>query len=78
VPLYPEAGIPDVWLIDLNDRKVEGYLDPAADRYNRVHAVDPGQEISAAKLPDLREHVGRFLGWRSSHQRLLLGPQPLF
>lgn len=51
LPLYAEAGIPEVWLVNLPAATVEVYREPDGPRYvQRVSAVS-GDQVSPAALP---------------------------
>ncbi len=54
IPLYSRAGIPEVWLVDLEGRTVTVFTDPAAQGYGEQR-VFRGKEILSSKVfPDLR------------------------
>jgi Uma2 family endonuclease len=52
-PLYARAGIPVLWILDLNAEQVEVYSEPGDERYAEVHHYERGQTIPARALPDL-------------------------
>ena len=59
--LYARAGISEYWIINLTDRRVDVYRDPAASAtagaestYNSVRYYTPGQAISPLHAPDAR------------------------
>ncbi|MDX2010585.1 MAG: Uma2 family endonuclease [Myxococcaceae bacterium] len=43
--LYADAGIPEYWIVDLNDRQVEVRTKPVGGRYTRSQLVGPGESI---------------------------------
>jgi Uma2 family endonuclease len=45
VPLYAEAGIPEVWVVDLNASEVEVYTEPSGGRYRAVRRVAMGETL---------------------------------
>jgi Uma2 family endonuclease len=53
LPLYAGVGIPESWIVDLQDRKVEVHTNPGPDGYLRVYEVVPGEQIRAATIEDL-------------------------
>lgn len=57
VPLYARHGIPEVWVVDLDGRKVEVYRRPAADGYADQRQAGPGQTLEPAALPGLQIRV---------------------
>jgi len=66
--LYARAGLPDYWLVNLVDRRLEVYrrpaTDPAADfgwRYLDVRALAPGAAVTPLALPDARIAVADLL-----------------
>ena len=54
LPLYAEAGIAEVWLVDLSQEVVERYLEPQGDAYQRIEKYVAGQELSPQAFPDFR------------------------
>ncbi len=52
LPLYARAGIPEVWLVDLNRPTIYAYRDPAPDGYGTTFSVHPGESISPQAFPD--------------------------
>jgi len=59
--LYAHAGIADYWIVNLTDRRLEVYRDPAQSRrtlsgwtYRTVQYYAPGQQISPLAAPDRR------------------------
>ena len=62
LPLYAKAGIPEVWLLDLNGETVEVYSAPGSSGYTRVERYGHGQELRSESLPDLALDVDNALG----------------
>jgi Uma2 family endonuclease len=62
LPLDAEAGIPEVWIIDLVNEVVHVHRDPAGDRYHAVAQVDRGGTVAPAALPDLALSIDALLG----------------
>jgi Uma2 family endonuclease len=54
--IYAAAGIPEYWIVNLRDRRVEVYREPDAQvrGYLRRTAAGPGEEIVLVGLPDVR------------------------
>lgn len=52
-PLYARAGVPEVWLIDVNGRRVEVLRnpDPTTGSYRVALTVGPDDPLSPASLP---------------------------
>src|SRR5712691_7513791 len=53
IPLYARAGIPEVWLIDLQQERVEIYLQPSSDGYRQLLRPTKNERISFSLLPDV-------------------------
>ena len=62
LPLYARAGIGEVWLVDLSQKRIEVYRQPSAQGYQAVQQVQPGQSLIPAGLPDLAVGVDEVLG----------------
>jgi Uma2 family endonuclease len=54
--IYAAAGIPEYWIVDLRDRRIEIYREPDVQvrRYLRCTTAGPGEEIELLVLPDVR------------------------
>lgn len=66
--LYARAGVPDYWVLNLVDRVLEVYRDPARDassphgwRYGTVERLTPVAALSPLALPSVRIAVQSFL-----------------
>ena len=59
---YAEAGIPEVWIVNRPDHRIESYADPAGDEYATVRHYDPGESIAPQAFPDIVLDVSRILG----------------
>src|SRR5262249_30023749 len=57
LPRYALAGIPEVWLIDLNERVVEQYTQPYDGTYRHKLLLDRGDTLSAQSVAGLRVAV---------------------
>jgi Uma2 family endonuclease len=53
IPLYGRSGIPEVWLIDLQQQRVEVYLQPSADGYRQMIRPGRDERIALSLLPDV-------------------------
>lgn len=51
VPLYAEHRIPEVWLFDLRDDKMERYREPSRDGYGRVDRPAKGASLVLEGIP---------------------------
>lgn len=50
LPLYATAGIPEVWIIDVNKKQLEVYRQPSEDRYQPVTTLTQEDHVSATQL----------------------------
>ena len=54
VPAYARAGIPELWLADINARLVEVYTEPVDGVYRVLRKVDIEGVLTPTAFPDLR------------------------
>jgi Uma2 family endonuclease len=54
LPLYAAAGIPEAWLFDLIEDRIQRHTDPGPDGYRQVASVGRGEFISSLVLPTVR------------------------
>lgn len=52
--LYAQAGIRDYWVVNLVDRVVEVYREPADRRYQKVRTFEAGAVISPVEFPNIQ------------------------
>lgn len=62
VPLYARARLPEVWLVDLAEERIEVYRQPSPHGYEEVQHLGRGQHVTAQAFPDLVLAVGDILG----------------
>ena len=62
VPLYARHGIPEVWLVNLVERHIAVYRDPAPDGYRSVSIVRQGGTLRPLAFPDFELAVDEILG----------------
>lgn len=53
LPLYARAGIPEVWIADVREQRVEAYRSPGPGGYASVRHLGRGESVSPAAFPDL-------------------------
>lgn len=61
-PAYARSGIPEAWLVDLQDELVLCHRDPAGERYQLAQAFRRGESLSPLAFPDLSLPVAGILG----------------
>lgn len=61
-PLYARAGVPEVWLVNLADERVETYADPSGGAYQQTGHASRGEEVEARGVAALRLSVTEILG----------------
>ncbi len=54
LPLYAEAGIPEVWLLDLKANRLHVYRTPKAGVYTEHRILLPGEEAEPLAFPGVR------------------------
>ena len=60
--LYAQAGIPEVWLVNLAGERVEVYRTPAGDQFRDVEQVLRGRSIAPRAFPDLAILLDEIVG----------------
>ncbi len=53
MPLYAAAGIPEMWLFDVNRKIIEGYSQPSALGYKRMQRYEENDTFSMLAFPDV-------------------------
>ena len=59
--LYARAGITEVWIVNLQDRRVETYSEPEGDQYGSIRHYSPGESVSPVSFPDIALEVERIV-----------------
>ena len=62
MPLYAKAGVPEAWLVNLPDERIELYAEPADGVYQVNKNFTRGEEIQAHSVVDIRFPVTDVLG----------------
>ena len=65
VPFYATSGIREVWIVDLEQDRIESYLKPELGRYRVTRSYEPGEVLAPSVLPDLRLDVASLIPARS-------------
>ena len=59
--LYARAGIPEVWIVNLQDRRVETYTELEGDEYSSVRYYGSGENVAPLSFPDIALEVDRII-----------------
>jgi len=59
---YAAAGIPEAWLIDLNNDRVEVHFAPQASAYSRANIYQRGENAISQTIPEIELSVDNILG----------------
>ena len=62
IPLYAAAGIPEAWLVNLPEERIEVYSDPVGGEYQTVRSYTRGKRLQSHTLAALRVSVSKVLG----------------
>ena len=62
VPLYARAGIPEAWLVNIPDGRIEVYSDPSGDAYGQVKQFERGEQAQSSTLKELVMSVDELFG----------------
>jgi Uma2 family endonuclease len=62
IPLYAEAGIIEVWLVDLSAECIEVYRQPTTNGYENVQKLLRNQNLSIQTFPNIAIGVNEVLG----------------
>jgi Uma2 family endonuclease len=53
LPLYARASIEEVWVVDLQDRRLIDHRDPTADTFTSVRTLSRGELFAPLNFPEL-------------------------
>jgi Uma2 family endonuclease len=62
LPRYAAAGVPEVWIVDLQGDAVEVYREPLATGYAHARRLERSAEVAPAAFPDAVVAVDGLLG----------------
>ena len=62
MPLYAGAGIPEAWLVNLPEERIEVYSDPADGEYQTARPYARGRRLQSHTLASLSLSVSKVLG----------------
>ncbi len=57
---YARAGIPEVWIVARDDRRIEAYSQPSDGKFTKVIHASPTDTIAPQAFPDVSLQVGQF------------------
>lgn len=57
IPLYAKAGIPEVWLLDVVNRRIAVYRYPSTEGYRQIQFPLPEESMIPMLLPELTLRV---------------------
>ena len=58
---YARAGIPEVWIVTRQDRRIEAYSEPVEGEYANVRYAGRGESIAPEAFPDVVLEVDRVI-----------------
>lgn len=61
-PLYSQAGIPEIWFVDLAQGLIELHREPSAQGYQTVRTMRRGASLAPSAFTDFRLTVDDILG----------------
>lgn len=62
VPLYARAGIPETWVVNLREKRIEVYADLTGGNYRNLNSYARGEELQSHTLASLRLSVSKIVG----------------
>ncbi|MGQ0654756.1 MAG: Uma2 family endonuclease, partial [Betaproteobacteria bacterium] len=54
LPLYARHGIPELWIVDLNEQAIRVYREPGADGYATSVAARGEETVASVELPEVQ------------------------
>jgi Uma2 family endonuclease len=62
IPLYAEAGIPESWILEVEQRVVERYTKPGRTRYGKMERLGSKDRVTLVALPGCTIDLAEVLG----------------
>jgi Uma2 family endonuclease len=50
--IYAEAGVPEYWIVNLKNRRIERYTEPEGVEYREIHHFEIGESLAPLHFPD--------------------------
>lgn len=60
--LYAQAGIPEAWVVDLSQNRLEAYRSPSPRGYREMRELGAGDRVAPDALADLEVEVAAIVG----------------
>ena len=64
VPLYARHGVAEVWLVDLEERRVEVYREPRSSGYKTMERMEMGERLAPRRIKGVSVAVADVFGKR--------------
>jgi Uma2 family endonuclease len=61
LPVYARAGIPELWIVNLQESTIEVYLEPHFTGYEKKSVLRAGDKASPMAFPDVAVDVAELL-----------------
>ncbi len=61
LPLYAQAGIPELWIVNRPAGRIEAHTDPSGNEYATVRYFGSGETIAPQAFPDIVLEVNRII-----------------
>jgi len=55
--LYASCGVPEYWIVNLAERMIEVYSEPAGGAYGKVKRYEHGQSVRQINIPDVEVRI---------------------
>lgn len=62
LPLYANVGIPEVWIVDVNDNRLNRYANPVAGRWTIQDSPDNLDRVSPVQLSNVSLNLSTLFG----------------
>ena len=62
LPLYPESGVPEVWIVETKAQVVRAHSHPVEEAYRDVRSVGRGERLAPLAFLDYPLPVDDILG----------------
>ncbi len=62
LPLYAASGIPEAWIFDLTEDRIQRHTDPSPTGYRQIASVGRGESLASIALPSVTIVVDDVLG----------------